>query len=213
MNGKKLGVIVLTGVGILLGVYWIWLETQPQAFLSDLSKESGLVMTARATSVGVPYVLHYEDLTVKPASPSSPSKGTPDGSGQVSALRFEHLSLSAMSLHSARITFRDLSLRSSNPLANMLLSAVGVRKGEVVVREESGKILLPHIEASDSSLTIVGKGEVDRLPSGDVSRFDFTFDLEARGGLAQFLGTGRQSGHLYGEKGQTHLLLGGREVF
>jgi hypothetical protein len=27
------------------------------------------------------------------------------------------------------------------------------------------------------------------------------------------LGAGRQPGHLYGEKGQTHLILGGRQVF
>ena len=212
MKGKKIGMIVLVVVALLLGSYGIWLETQPEAFLSEISKESGLVLTARATSVGVPYILHYEDLTVRSGKPSSPSPQS-SGSGQISALRFEHLSLSALSLHSARITFHDLSLKSSNPLANMLLSAVGVRKGEIVVREEPGKILLPHVEASDSSLTLVGQGEVDRLPSGDVSRFDFTFDLEARGNLAQFLGTGRQPGHLYGEKGQTHLFLGGRQVF
>ena len=212
MKGKRIGVIVLFVVGFLLGAYGIWLETQPEAFLSEISKESGLVLTARATSVGVPYILHYEDLTVRPGKPTSPSP-QPSGSGQVSALRFEHLSLSALSLHSARITFHDLSLRSSNPLANMLLSAVGVRKGEILVQEEPGKILLPHVEASDNSLTLVGKGEVDRLSSGDVSRFDFTFDLEARGELAQFLGAGRQPGHLYGEKGQTHLFLGGRQVF
>ena len=212
MKGKKIGMIVLVVVVLLLGAYGIWLETQPQAFLTEVSKESGLVLTARGTSVGVPYILHYEDLTVRPRHHSSPSQPA-SGSGQVSALRFEHLSLSALSLHSARITFHDLSLRSSNPLANMLLSAVGVRKGEIVVREEPGKILLPHVEASDNSLTLVGKGEVDRLSSGDVSRFDFTFDLEARGELAQFLGAGRQPGHLYGEKGQTHLFLGGRQVF
>lgn len=212
MSGKKIGAMVFTGVAILLGVYGIWLETQPQEFLSEISKESGLVLTARATSVGVPYTLHYEDLTVRPGKSASPSPGA-SGSAQVSALRFEHLSLAALGLHSAKITFHDLSLRSSNPLANMLLSAVGVKTGEVVVREEAGKIVLPHIEASDNSLTLVGKGEVDRLSSGDVSRFDFTFDLEARGELAQFLGAGRQPGHLYGEKGQTHLLLGGRQVF
>ena len=212
MKGRTIGAIALTGVAILLGSYGIWLETQPHAFLSEISKESGLVLTARASSVGVPYVLRYEDLTVRPGKPPAPSPGT-SGSGQLSALRFEHLSLAALSLHSARITFRDLSLRSSNPLANMLLSAVGVKKGEVVVQEEPGKIVLPHVEATDSSLTLVGKGEVDRLPSGEVSRFDFTFDLEARGALAQFLGAGRQPGHLYGEKGQTHLFLGGRQVF
>ena len=212
MKGRTIGAIALTGVAILLGSYGIWLETQPHAFLSEISKESGLVLTARASSVGVPYVLRYEDLTVRPGKPPAPSPGT-SGSGQLSALRFEHLSLAALSLHSARITFHDLSLRSSNPLANMLLSAVGVKKGEVVVQEEPGKIVLPHVEATDSSLTLVGKGEIDRLPSGEVSRFDFTFDLEARGALAQFLGAGRQPGHLYGEKGQTHLFLGGRQVF
>ncbi|MGC8529872.1 MAG: hypothetical protein ACP5OP_06720 [Leptospirillia bacterium] len=212
MKDKKIGVIVLVIVLLVLGGYGIWLETQPEAFLSEVSKESGLVLTARATSVGVPYILHYEDLTVRPKNHSSPSSQGA-GAGQVSSLRFEHLSLSALGLHSARITFRDLSLRSSNPLANMLLSAVGVRKGEIVVREVPGKIILPHVEASDNSLTLVGKGEVDRLSSGDVSRFDFTFDLEARGELAQFLGAGRQPGHLYGEKGQAHLFLGGRQVF
>ena len=212
MKGRTIGAIALTGVAILLGSYGIWLESQPHAFLSEISKESGLVLTARASSVGVPYVLRYEDLTIRPGKTHAPSPGTAGG-GQLSALRFEHLSLSALSLHSARITFHDLSLRSSNPLANMLLSAVGVKKGEVVVQEEPGKIVLPHVEATDSSLTLVGKGEVDRLPSGEVSRFDFTFDLEARGALAQFLGAGRQPGHLYGEKGQTHLFLGGRQVF
>lgn len=193
-------------LGLLFGGYGIWLMTQPKAVLSEISRSSGLVLTTGETSVGLPYRLKYEDLTVRQG-------GAQGNSADALSLTFSRLVLTALGLHAARISFSDLSVKSQNPLTNMLLSAVGVRKGAVVVRESPDKILLPRIEATDNSLTLLGKGEVDRVPSGEISRFEFTFDLEARGPLAGFLGTGRQKGKLWGGGGVSHLAFGGRQVF
>lgn len=206
MKGRTAVTGVLVALGLFLGGYGSWLLSQPKAVLSEISRASGLVLTTGETSVGLPYRLKYEDLTVR-------AGGVQGNSADALSLSFGRLVLTALGLHSARVAFSDLTVRSQNPLTNMLLSAVGVRKGSVVVRETPGKILLPSIEASDTSLTILGKGEIDRIPSGEISRFEFTFDLEARGPLAEFLGTGRQSGRLWGGEGESHLVFGGRQVF
>ncbi|MCL4484764.1 MAG: hypothetical protein M1537_00210 [Nitrospirae bacterium] len=197
--------LILGGVlGTVLVVYVVWLSFEPDRFLENLSRKTGLLMTARATSVGFPYRLTFEELHVAPP----PGQG---GGGVT--VKIDHLVLSARDLHSAVVRFRGVTLGSRSPMQNLLLSAFDLREGSFFVREDPDRVVLKRFSVNDPSLHVDADGVfIHGSKEGD-SRFRVRFVMEAHGGLGLFLGQGKQRGMLWGEGRSSHMKVGGRAVF
>ncbi|MDA8029254.1 MAG: hypothetical protein M0Z25_09785 [Nitrospiraceae bacterium] len=203
MKGRLLW--ILGGfLGGSLAVYLVWLSFEPDRFLESLSRKTGLVMTARATSAGFPYRLTFEELHV------GPSPGREDGGVTV---KVDHLVLSARGFHKAKVRFRGLSLGSQSPMQNLLLSALELRDGSFFIREDPDRVVLKRIRVNDPSLHLAAEGFLVPSSQEKTSRFRIRFLMEAHGGLALFLGSGRQRGVFWGKGRRSHLRVGERTVF
>ncbi len=208
MGRKGLKSRLLLALGAVLGAsaagYLVWLSFEPDRFLSELSRETGLRITARATSGGIPYRLTYDDLRIAPP----PGRG----SGGLT-VKIDHLVLSARGLHAARVHFRGVHLGSSNPLQNLALSAFDIRKGSFFVREDPARVVLKDLVMVDPALSLSADGALLRGSPTDGSHFRIRFVMEAHGGLVLFLGTGKQPGTFWGDGRGSHLKVGGRSYF
>lgn len=182
----------------------VWLSFEPKRFLSDLSRETGLRISARASSGGIPYRLTYEDLRVAPP-PGRNSGGV--------TVEVDRLVLSARGLHAARVHFRGVRLGSRNPLRNLAFSAFDIRKGSFFVREDPDRVILKNFTMDDPSLSLSADGSLVRGSRINPSRFRIRFVMEAHGGLGLFLGQGKQQGVFWGDGHGSHLSVGGRTYF
>ncbi len=191
-------------LGATLAFYLVWLSHEPDRFLDSLSRKTGLVMTARATSVGFPYRLTFEELHVGP----SPGPGR----GGVT-VKVDHLVLSARGFHKAKVQFRGVSLGSQSPMQNLLLSALELRDGSFLIREDPDRVVLKRFRINDPSLHVDAEGFIVPSSQEKPSRFRIRFLMEAHGGMALFLGSGRQRGVFWGKGRSSHLRVGERTVF
>ncbi len=201
---KRIGIILGGLLGAAALLYLVWLSFEPERFLTGLSRETGLRITARATSGGVPYRLIYEDLRIAPP-PGRNSGGV--------TVKIDHLVLSARGFHAATVRFQGLRLGSADPLRNLALSAFTIRKGSFFVREEANRVVLKDFTMKDPSLSLSADGVLHRGAKEANSSFRIRFFMEARGGLGLFLGSGRQRGTFWGDGRGSHLKVGGRDYF
>ncbi len=191
-------------LGTALAVYLVWLSYEPDRFLENLSRKTGLVMTARATSAGIPYRLTFEELHV----------GPPIGRGGGGVMvKIDHLVLSARGFHKAEVRFRGVSLGSQSPMQNLLLSAFELRDGSFFIREDPDRVVLKRFMVNDPALHLAADGVLVPSSQEKKSRFRIRFVMEAHGGLALFLGPGRQRGIFWGKGWSSHLRVGERTVF
>ncbi len=202
---KRLHLLLLLGGALVaLVLYPVWLSSQPDRFLSGLSRQTGLLFTAHKTSAGLLYRLSFEDLRIGPPR---------DPSGHGVTLNIDHAVLSARGLHSAKIRFYGLNLESRNPFKSLLLTSLDNVDGSFIVKEFPGRVAFSKINMNEGPLRLDGTGVIREPTGGKTSTYDFRFMLESRGKLGQFLGFGKMRGRMWGEGDVLHLTLGNRKVF